>query len=346
MAKPPALDPSEIESERQLAQMVLRAEAQAVAAMAEDLGEAFHDAVSLIQHCADRGGSVLVSGLGKSGLIGAKISATFASLGIPSHTVHPTEAAHGDLGRFRPIDALIALSFSGETEEVVNLAALIRQDQLPIISICGKASGDKPSTLERLSTVALTIDADDEAAGGGFLAPTASTTATMAMGDALALAVARRMRFSNADFARRHPGGSLGGMLRPVIELLRFRVGHGLTPIPHDTSVRDALTQASGEGRRPGALLLIEPGGSRLSGIFTDGDLRRLILNNPDQLEQPIQEVMTKEPRTISDSAVAGDAVRMVREHRQDEIPVVDEQGRPVGILDVQDLMAMRLVQG
>jgi arabinose-5-phosphate isomerase len=346
MAKPPALDPHQIDDERQRAAAVLRAEAQAVATMAEDLGEAFHDAVSLIHGCAHRGGSVLVSGLGKSGLIGAKISATFASLGIPSHPVHPTEAAHGDLGRFRSTDAMIALSFSGETEEVVNLAALIRQDELPIISICGESSEGNPSTLERLSTVALTIRADDEAAGGGFLAPTASTTATMAMGDALALAVARRMQFSNADFARRHPGGSLGGMLRPVIELLRFRVGHGLTPIPHDASVRDALTQASGEGRRPGALLLVEPIGGKLSGIFTDGDLRRLILNSPGQLERPIQEVMTKEPRTISDSAFAGDAVRMVREHRQDEIPVVDDRGRPVGVLDVQDLMAMRLVQG
>ena len=165
MAKPPTLDPGEIEDERKHAAAVLRAEAEAVARMADDLGEAFHEAVSLIQACADGGGSVLVSGLGKSGLIGAKISATFASLGIPSHPVHPTEAAHGDLGRFRPSDTVLALSFSGETEEVVNLAALIRQDGLPIISICRKLDDGAQSTLDRLSTVSLTIDADDASAG-------------------------------------------------------------------------------------------------------------------------------------------------------------------------------------
>lgn len=346
MAKPPTLDPQVIEEERKHAAAVLRAEAEAVARMADDLDNSFHEAVSLIQACAEGGGSVLVSGLGKSGLIGAKISATFASLGIPSHPVHPAEAAHGDLGRFRPSDTVLALSFSGETEEVVNLAALIRQDGLPIISICRKLEDGAESTLQRLSTVSLTIDADDALAGGGFLAPTASTTATLAMGDALALAVARRRSFSNEDFARRHPGGSLGGMLRPVTELLRFRVGQGLTPIPHTASVREALAIASSEGRRPGALLLVDPNEGTLTGIFTDGDLRRLILNHPDQLEKPIQEVMTRDPHTILDSAVAGDAVRLVREHRQDEIPVIDARGRPVGILDVQDLMAMRLVQG
>ena len=346
MAKTAEPDPAAMNAERAFAASVLRAEASAVAGIAESLAEPFHQAVSLVQACADSGGTVLVSGLGKSGLIGAKISATFASLGIPSHTVHPTEAAHGDLGRFRKSDTLIAISFSGETEEVVNLAAMIRQDALPIVSITRTTPGTTPSTLQRLATVALTIDTDDEVAGGGFLAPTASTTASLALGDALALAVARRRDFSSADFARRHPGGSLGGMLRPVMELLRFTVGDGVVAIGHDTSVRGALEQADATGRRPGALLLVDPGTGELTGIFTDGDLRRLILKDPAQLSRPIREVMTPNPRTVAETAVAGDAVRLVREYRQDEIPVVDERGRPIGILDVQDLMAMRLVQG
>ena len=252
MAKTGEPDAAALNAERAFAASVLRAEASAVAGMAETIAEPFHQAVSLIQACADSGGTVLVSGLGKSGLIGAKISATFASLGIPSHTVHPTEAAHGDLGRFRKSDTLIAISFSGETEEVVNLAAMIRQDALPIVSITRKMPEATPSTLQRLATVALTIDADDEAAGGGFLAPTASTTASLALGDVLALSVARRRDFSSADFARRHPGGSLGGMLRPVMELLRFTVGDGVVAIAHDTSVRGALEQAATTGRQIG----------------------------------------------------------------------------------------------
>lgn len=333
------------EDELEFARGVLRDEARALEGLAAGLGASFEEAVSLVERCADGGGTVLLSGLGKSGLIGAKISATLASLGVPSHSVHPAEAAHGDLGRFRPSDLAICLSKSGETEEVVNLAAILRQDGLPVIAITGVAGGPNPSSLERLATLTLGLGVEEEAGGGDLLAPTSSTTATLALGDALALAAARRRRFTNHDFAKRHPGGSLGGQLRPVADLLRFKAGENLPVIADDLSVEEALRAAAGVARRPGALLLTDGTTGRLSGIFTDSDLRRLILKNAEDLRRPIGEVMTRQPRCLPADALVRDAVLMVREHRQDEIPVVDAEGRPVGVLDVQDLVTMKLVK-
>jgi arabinose-5-phosphate isomerase len=177
-------------------------------------------------------------------------------------------------------------------------------------------------------------------------APTSSTTVALGLGDALALAVARRMRFTDADFARRHPGGQLGGLLRPVVELLRFRAGDNLPLVTPDKAVTEALAIASAVVRRPGALLIEQSPGGALAGIFTDSDLRRLLISNPAALDRPIGDAMTANPRSLPSTSLARDAVAMIREHRQDEIPVVDAQGRPVGLLDVQDLIAMRLVSG
>jgi arabinose-5-phosphate isomerase len=327
------------------ARTVLTAEAQALAALAETIGDSFAKAVDLIVRCADSGGTVLVTGLGKSGLVGAKISATMASLGIPSHAVHPSEAAHGDLGRFRTTDTVICISYSGETDEVVNLAAVLKQDGLPIISITGKAAdAGGPSSLERLSTVCLNLGIAEEAGAPDFVAPTSSTTATMALGDALTLAAARRRNFTDEDFARRHPGGALGGLLRPVTEVMRCVAGQNLPLVPDTCTVIEAERRAAQVGRRPGAIMLVDSKGV-LSGIFTDGDLRRLILKDAAELSRPVAQVMTRSPRTLPDSSLVRDAVRMFREFRQDEIPVLDDAGRPVGILDVQDLIAMKLVK-
>ncbi|MCA9273760.1 MAG: KpsF/GutQ family sugar-phosphate isomerase [Phycisphaerales bacterium] len=333
---------TEPSKELELARSVLTDEARALDHAATLIDERFCEAVELIARCAQKDGTVLVSGLGKSGLIGAKISATLASLGVPSHPVHPTEATHGDLGRFRRQDVVIALSKSGETEEVVNLAAILRQDGLPVISIT--SGGDEPSSLERVSSVALTIGVGREA--GDMPAPTSSTTATLALGDALAIAAARRIRFTDADFAKRHPGGSLGGLLRPVMDVVRFRAGENLPLIDDHLSVGDALKEAENHtGRRPGAMLLVEKASGKLTGIFTDGDLRRLVLGKGGSLDTPIAEVMTKSPRTMRDDAIIRDALTLFREKRQDEIPVVDAQGRPAGLLDVQDLIALKLVR-
>jgi len=288
---------------------------------------------------------VLITGLGKSGHVGAKISATMASLGIPSHAVHPTEAAHGDLGRFRASDLVIALSCSGETEEVVALAGILRQDGLPIISITGGgAPGAAPSSLERLASVPLRLGITTEAGAPFFVAPTTSTTATLALGDALALAAAKHRNFTDEDFARRHPGGALGELLRPITEVMRFAAGRNMPLIPESASVLDAQRLAAAGGRRPGAIVIVGPTGA-LSGVFTDGDLRRLILRDPAELSRPIAQVMTRSPRCLPDSSLVRDAVHMFREFRQDEIPVVDADGKPVGLLDVQDLIAMRLIR-
>jgi arabinose-5-phosphate isomerase len=331
-----------------LAKKILRAEAQAVVTLADSLGDAFEEACLLIVACAESGGTVLVTGLGKSGLVGSKISATLASLGIPSHSVHPSEAAHGDLGRFRKTDTVVCISSSGETTEVVNVASILRQDGLPIISITARTVAQgaaKASSLEALATVALGLNLEHEAGEPDFAAPTSSTTATMALGDALAIVAAKARDFTDADFKRRHPGGTLGDLLRPITEVLRFKLGKDLPRITDDRSVAAALEEAAKWGRRPGAIILCDAKTGRLSGIFTDADLRRLILRDPAELHNPIAAVMTKNPRYLQDSALVRDAVKLVREHRADEIPVVNAAGEPVGVLDVQDLITMRLVQ-
>ena len=333
-------------AEREFVLAALRAESRAVLLAADRLGPEIHDAVSLLVRCADAGGSVLVSGLGKSGLIGKKVSATLASLGVPSHDVHPADAAHGDLGRFSRKDCLLALSYSGETDEVVALASVVKQDGLPIVAITGGAEGAR-SALARLAGVTLCIGPVEEACDV-TLAPTSSTTAMLALCDALALAVSRRRAFTAEDFHRRHPGGGLGGLLRPVADALRFVVGRNLPVVPDEVSVASAVRQAESFGRRPGAIILVDHRGV-MTGLFTDGDLRRLVLRAGTgveaELARPVREVMTRSPRTLPSSALVRDAVRLFREHRQDEIPVVDDAGRPVGILDVQDLIALRAVQ-
>ncbi len=331
----------------ELASQLLKEEAAAVGALAE-LPDGFAKAVEMIDACARAGGTVLVTGLGKSGHVGAKISATMASLGIPSHLVHPTEAAHGDLGRFRPSDLVLALSFSGKTAEVVALCGLLRQDKLPIITITGSRpeNGAQPDPLSRLATVPLYLGLKHEALHPRFSAPTASTTATLALGDALAISAAARRGFTDADFARRHPGGALGGALRPVMDIARCTIDDHLPVAPERVSVIEAQHAVQNKsGRRPGALLLVDDAG-RLTGIFTDGDLRRLVLRDRAELDRPIAEVMTRSPRTIKSDALARDAVALVLEYRQDEVPIVDADGKPVGLLDVQDLVALKLVEG
>jgi arabinose-5-phosphate isomerase len=326
--------------ERAFAREVMLAEAEAIRAAAERLNMDFSRAVDLVAEAAKGGASVVVSGMGKSGLIGQKISATMASVGVASQFVHPAEAVHGDLGRIRRGDVVLLLSYSGTTDEAVALASILKQDDVAVISIT-RGRGDSP--LERLSTVALGVGVVEEACPMS-LAPTSSTTATLALGDALALAASRRLAFTADDFRKRHPGGWLGELLRPVREILRFVVGENLPTAPMHGTVIDALNAASVEGRRPGAMVIVDDNGA-LVGVFTDGDLRRLVLRGPDELTRPIAEVMTKTPRTLHEDALVRDALQLIREHRQDEIPLVDDAGRPVGIVDVQDVLALKVAR-
>lgn len=342
-AKPVEVQPGSASGELALARRILLAESAAIADVARQLTPEFHRAVDLLVTCADAHNTVLVTGLGKSGLIGAKIAATLASVAVPAHFVHPSEAAHGDLGRFRPGDVCMALSHSGETDEVVNLAGILHQDGVPIIAITKGNQPPKRSSLERLATVTLSVgDCDDP---GLSPAPMCSTTAALALGDALALCAATRRRFTDDDFAKRHPGGTLGGLLRPLHEVLRFVVGKNLATATDDLSVRDALAAAETPGvRRPGILLLVDRASGVLTGVFTDADLRRLVQRSAAELDGPVAGVMTRSPTALSHTALIRDAVLVVREFRRDEIPVVDEHGRPVGVLDVQDLIALKVI--
>lgn len=335
-----AADPNLRANERALLREVLVTEAGAVTRFAarvaagEDTG--IHAALDLFERCK---GHVVVSGMGKSGLVGAKISATLSSLGQPSHFVHPAEAVHGDLGSIRPDDIVLLLSWSGETQEVVALASILKMDGIPTVGMSGKAK----SSLARASTVHVDLGDLTEACPLN-LAPTASTTLTLAVGDALALALAQRRDFGKDDFHKHHPGGMLGAGLRSVTEVLRFRVGHNLAAVPDTTTVRDAL-RAAGEGRRAGAIVLVD-GAGRLSGIFTDGDLRRHVNGGGlAALDAPIAGVMTRHPTMLTVDSLVRDAVQLVQAKRLDEIPVVDRDGKPVGLVDVQDLIAMRVVK-
>lgn len=317
----------------------LRAEADAIERIAMRLNEGneypqWQAALDLLESCR---GHIVVAGMGKSGLIGAKISATFCSLGIPSHVLHPAEAIHGDLGSVRRDDVVMLLSYSGQTDEVVNLAAILKSDGLPRLGI----SCSPKSKLAELCTVHL-CEGDVTEACPLNLAPTASTTAMLAIGDALALALSRRRNFSEDDFHKHHPGGMLGVGLRKITEALRFRVGENLPVVPDHVSVRQACEQTRGD-RRAGAILIVDSH-NRLEGIFTDGDLRRLMISDVDGMNRTIRDVMTPRPQHLTVDDLVRDAVRLVRERRLDEIPVLDHDGKPVGLVDVQDLIAMKVV--
>jgi arabinose-5-phosphate isomerase len=321
----------------------MRAEAEAIRRLAESVraadGARWRDALDLLEQCT---GHVVVSGMGKSGLVGGKISATFSSLGQPSSVLHPAEAVHGDLGRVRRGDVVILLSYSGETAEVVDLALILKADDMPTIGICKDAS----TSLGRACTVTLPLGDMTEACPHN-LAPTASTTAQLAAGDALALALSRRRDFSADDFHRSHPGGMLGASLRRITDVVRFRAGEGLPVVPLGGTVReclDAARAAGGGRRRAGAILLVDDAGA-LSGVFTDGDLRRLVVDDDSALDRPVSDVMTADPKRLHVGDLVRDAERLVREHRVDEIPVVDDADRPVGLVDVQDLVTMKVVR-
>ena len=339
------LSNADVNDQATFARGVLHAEAEAVANVQIDA--TFHEAVDLILDAvADNGGAVVVTGLGKNSYIAQKLSATFASLGTPSHFLHPTEAMHGDLGRIRRGDVVLSLSFGGNTEEVVTLAAMLRQDDVPVIAIVGNPGSD----LARLAQVTLLVGPMDEACPHN-LAPTASTTAMLALGDALALAVSRRRNFGVDDFKKVHPGGTLGRQIMPVVEAMRFKTDDNLPLIRAHLSVKQAYAQLESHAhaaglRRPGALLIVDDRG-RLTGIFTDGDLRRsLIGNGPQAWRQPIGTLMTKNPITLAADALVRDAVQLAREHRIDEIPVIDAHKKPLGLIDVQDLMALKVIEG
>jgi arabinose-5-phosphate isomerase len=309
----------------QAAREIIRAEMDALEAMSEGLGEDFKRAVEIIVDCRGR---VVVTGVGKAGIVGQKISATLASTGTPSHWMHAVEARHGDLGKVHADDVVMALSNSGETE-VCQLLPALKKLNVPIIAI----TGNPGSTLARYSDAVLDIGDVEEACPLG-LAPSSSTTAMLVMGDALALTLFRMRHWQPEDYAFFHPGGELGRSLIKVGEVMRR---NGRNPVARaDVPVRDALKVMSGVGS-PGACSLTDADG-RLIGFFTDGDLRRLLKDGDvGLLDRSVAEVMTRNPKTISTESLVAEAYRLLRDYRIDQVPVVDADGRPVGIIDVQD---------
>ncbi len=315
------------------AREVVRLVARTIARLEEHLDESFLAAVQRILACH---GLVIVTGMGKPGLVGAKISATLSSTGTPSISLHPAEAMHGDLGRIRPADVVLALSNSGETAEVTALVPRLRRIGASIIAMTGAPD----STLGRLADCVLDIGRVDEACPLG-LAPTASTSAMLALGDALAMVVLAERGFSREDYALFHPSGSLGRRLMRVREVMRE--GDELPLVPPAMKVKDVLVAMTRTKGRPGAALVVDEE-RRLVGIFTDGDLRRLHQDDDGtRLDQPIDEFMGRAPKRVDPDALVEDAERILRQHQIDQLAVVDDEGRPVGLLDVQDLLHTRL---
>lgn len=314
------------------AQAILREEAGAILELAEQLCEtSFVRAVSLILACR---GHVAVIGMGKAGLIGHKIAATLASTGTPSYFLHPSEALHGDLGRLGRQDLVLALSASGETPETVRTAHFARDNGLKVIAMTARGE----SSLARAATSVLLLRGADEA-GTLRLAPSASTTCLLALGDALALVASERKGFHADDFARLHPGGTLGLKLAPVETVMRGLNQCRVACL--NATTREVLVGAGRPGRRCGAIMLVDEHG-RLRGIFTDSDLARLIEGRRDEaLDRPITQAMTPEPRTIAAGRRLEDAVRLLMEYKLSELPVVDADGRPLGLIDITDVLPL-----
>jgi arabinose-5-phosphate isomerase len=308
---------------------VVRTEGQALLRLADRLHDEFCQAADAVLACQ---GSVIVTGMGKAGLIGQKISATLASTGTPAHFLHPGEAVHGDLGRIRSVDVVLALSFSGETEEVTRLIPSLALLTTPLIAV----TGNPHSTLARAACVTLNLGPLSEACSLG-LAPSTSTTAMLALGDALALVVSRCRRFDREDFARFHPGGSLGRKLAKVEDVMRPLADCRVAD--QSWSVRDVLVRVSRPGRRTGAIMLIDALGT-LTGVFTDSDLARMLEHSQDTaLDRPIEQVMTRRPTTVLTGTLLTQAIALLAAKKISELPVVDEQGKPMGLIDITDVV-------
>ncbi len=321
---------------RQVATQVIEVESAAVRAMGAAIDGEFERAVRLILDCP---ASVLTTGVGKAGHIARKLSATFASTGTPSHFLSPTDAVHGDLGSIRRGDVVLILSASGESEEILRLLSLVKKLDHPVIALtCDRGSG-----LGRFADACLAMGRIEEACPLK-LAPSASTTAMLALGDALALTVMKLREFTAEDFAIFHPAGQLGRKLIRVKEAMTFRKGENLPYASDRLTVGQVLQEVSRIKRRSGAVILVDDDG-KVSGIFSDGDLRRAVMHDEARaLGRAVREVMTPDPKRIREDALASEAMAVMRQHRIDELPVVDERDRPVGLIDVQDLVILKML--
>jgi arabinose-5-phosphate isomerase len=324
----PALPPAP-DSQQLLARgrRVLAIEVAAVSALETRLSDSFVAACRLLYDCQGR---VVVTGMGKSGHIGNKMAATFASTGTPSFFLHPAEASHGDIGMITSNDVVLAISNSGETAELLTILPVIKRMGVPLIVMTGRMQ----STLANAAAAVLDVSVPEEACALN-LAPTASTTATLAMGDALAVAVLEARGFTEEDFARSHPGGNLGRRLLLHVDDV-MRTGEQLPAVGPDDALRDGLLEMSRKGLGMTAVVDAE---RRVLGIYTDGDLRRTLDRPVDVHKTAMREVMTPNPKTIRPRLLAAEAVHAMQKWRITQLLVVDESNRLVGALNVHDLL-------
>lgn len=313
------------------ARQIVRAEALALQQVADRLDDSFLQAVDLFFRCPGR---IAVTGTGKSADVGQKIAGTLNSTGTRAYVLDSTRAMHGDLGMVHPNDVALVLSHSGESEEIIRLLDPLRQMAMGVVAITGNAK----STLAEKSDIALVLGPLQEVCPLG-LAPSTSTTAMIAVGDALAFTLLELQEFTREDFARYHPAGSLGRKLLKVESIMRkendLRLGSA------DRTVREVFAQDRGRGRRTGAVVLTNESG-KLCGIFTDSDLARLFENRRDAaLDRPISEVMTPDPVTVLLGTRVADAVEIMRQRKISELPVVDQDGAPAGLIDITDLIGL-----
>jgi arabinose-5-phosphate isomerase len=328
---PPA--PGKLTPEEQLraAREIVRREAAGVWKVSYRLSSSFCEAVKLLITCK---GSAIVTGMGKAGLIGQKIAATLSSTGTRAHFLHPAEAFHGDLGRIHPDDVVLMLTQSGETAEVVQLLPSLRDFGVPLVAM----TSSHMTTIGRAATVVIELGELEEVCSLG-LAPSTSTTAMLAVGDALALVLSKMKNFQADDFARFHPGGALGRRLSRVDDIMRplaecRQASDALT-------VRDVIVATSRPGRRSGAIMLTGKSG-RLTGLFTDSDLARLFERRDESaLDRPIRHVMAARPTTVLSGTRMAEAVALLVKRKFSELPVVDDASRPIGLIDVTDVLGL-----
>ncbi|HSR69803.1 MAG TPA: KpsF/GutQ family sugar-phosphate isomerase [Acidobacteriota bacterium] len=311
---------------KELARQVLRIESEAIAALVERVDESFEEALRLLSSCRGR---VVATGMGKSGLICRKIAATLASTGTPALFMHPAEAIHGDLGMLTSDDLVLALSNSGETEELIRLLATLKRLGVPIIAMVG----NRESTLAKRADVAFDVGVDREACSIG-LAPTASTTAALAWGDALAVALSQRKGFALDDFARLHPGGGLGKRLARIDDLMHE--GDRLPSVPADAPMDEVIYEMSSKGLGITAVVDTE---RRLVGVVSDGDLRRLLQKGPQNvLTLKARDCMTPSPVSIGPAELAVEALRLMEQRKITSVMVVDPGNKLVGVIHLHDL--------
>ena len=315
-----------------LAREVLSIEAAAVLALAQRIDETFLRALNIILSCEGR---VIVSGMGKSGHIARKIASTLSSTGTPAYFVHPAEASHGDLGMITAGDVFIALSYSGESEELLTIVPVIKRQGARLISL----TGNPQSSLALASDAHLNAAVDKEACPMG-LAPTASTTAVLALGDALAVALLDAKGFGEEDFARSHPGGNLGRRLLTHVRDI-MHSGEGIPAVGYDALLSEAVLEMS---RKRLGMTAIVDNAQRVLGIYTDGDLRRTLEKRLDFTNTPVNTVMSRNPRTIAPDALAAEVVQVMERQNITQMLVVDAGNKLVGALNVHDLLRAKVI--